>query len=42
MLAYLKETKNSNTTDCMRFLNEQMVNIILNKYDIVDPNEIMR
>ena len=42
MLAYLKETKNPNTTDCMRFMNEQMVNIILNRYDNIDPNELMR
>ena len=42
MLTFLKESKNPHSTDCMRFMNEQMVNIILNKYNNIDPNILIR
>lgn len=41
MLAYLKDTKNVNLADCMRFMSEKMVSIIIQKYDNIDPNILM-
>ena len=41
MLAYLKETKNVKATDCMRFMNEKMVSIIIQRYNNIDPDILM-
>lgn len=42
MISYLKESKNPHTTDCMRYMNEKMVSIILNTYSNVDPKVLIR